>query len=293
MTAELGSQMYEQIALSPAARERPNWSPTPLPHNRHEFIQQCLLDNSKERREIRRRDALLSTLDDNQALVERANLLQDPIYTGKIEPTGDGSVIIIQPGFGRGENDYLDAIRCFKNMGYQAVVMPMTWGTNVEPSRRIAQRNMRFTQEKAYQSGKPVINVGHSKGVQDTEVEAGLYPELFEETVSMVVEVHFPNHVYWINSEVLCRNSLFSSFFVTEEDLKTDEDFANSLREIEKVKTVALINPFDNIIRGESTAQKVITVSGSHRGALSRAGSIKEITAWLPRKSSIPFPTAA
>lgn len=293
MTAELGSQIHEQIALSPATRESLNRIPnTPLPHNRHEFIAQCLLDNSEERRIIRRRDALLSIQDDNQALEERNKLIQDPIYTGKIEKTGDNSVIIIQPGYSRGEYDYQDAIRCFRNMGYQALVMPMTWGTNVEPSRRIAQRNMRFIQNKADDSGKPVIIVAHSKGVQDTEVVAGLNPKAFEESVSMVVEVHFPNHVYWINSEVLCRNSLFSSLFVTEADLRTHEDFANSLREI-NISTVALHNPDDNIIQGKSDATEVLTNGGSHRGALSRAENLKVMWARFPKKNSLLVPNAA
>lgn len=286
-TPETGSQPSEQPLSSPVNREHPSqiYKP-PLPANSYELFLRCTIDYRE-----REKDALLSEIDDKQAQEERTVLHHHPIYTGHLEPTGDNSVIIIQPGYFQGTDSYQDAIKCFNNDGYQALVMPSTRGINIEPSRVIARRNMRLIMEAAEHSGKPVIIVGHSKGVQDTEVEAGSFPKEFEQIVGMVFAVHFPNNVKWINSTVLCRPNPAYSIF-SEEDFKTHQRFANSFREV-NVWTVAPINPHDRIIQGTSNANEVITNNNSHRGALSCVETITTILEKLPKKNPRLFPTAA
>lgn len=286
-TPETGSQPSEQPLSSPVNREHPNriYKP-PLPSNGYELFLRCTFDIQE-----RQRDAILSAMDDNQAQEERPVLLHNPIYTGEIEPTGDGTTVIIQPGYFQGADFYQDAIKCFNNAGYQAMVMPASRGINIEPSRVIARRNMRFIMEAAEHNGKSVIIVGHSKGVQDTEVEAGLFPAEFEQTVSMVFAVHYPSNIEWVNSTVLCRpNPAYSAF--REEDFKMHQRFANSLREI-SVLTIALMNLHDKIIQGTSNANEVITNNNSHRGALSCLETVNNILDKLPKKSPRSLPAAA
>lgn len=287
MTAEFGSLVHEQIAPGPVKREYPNQTNKHrLPRNHYELYSRCASNFAE-----RRRDALLSAQDDIQALEERTRLRKNPIYTGEVEPIGDNSVIIIQPGYGRGKDHYEDTVRCFRNLGYQAMVMPTPWGANIAPSRLIAEDGIRIIRDEADRSGKPVTIVGHSKGVLDTEAIAGLYSKAFESTVGRVFEIRFPNHVEWINDVVLCKPTAFS-LFVSEQDIQAIETFALSIRET-GVRAVAVLSLEDNIVRGYSDAQEVLMNNGSHRGALSNAENIEDVTERLPKRDSLPIPTAA
>lgn len=283
-TPELG-RPFEQSSPSPVKREQTNQTKQHrLPRNPIEFLIQCNLNL-----EERIAHAKLYEEDGIQAQEEHDNLLIDPIYTRKA-PTGDGSVVIIVPGYFRRQGYYDDAITCFNNAGYKALVMPSYYGINVMPSGTETKLQIDFIQE-AYDSRKrPIYIVGHSKGVPDVGATAMQNPKQFEQVVAKVFKVDFPDEISWANDEVLCRPNLAWPLY-TPDSLKKQERFANFLNKV--VPTVANMNPEDKVIQGESNAGKVIKNSGSHRGALSYTEIIRSILEGLPNKSSLPVPTAA
>src|SRR5579872_7389281 len=95
--------------------------------------------------------------------VEMAYLRISPIYWGFAAPRGDGSPVVVVPGF-LGTDFYLTEFRAWlRRIGYQPYDSSI--GLNADCPNLLIKHRLKATLQKAYKSEKKKVHViGHSLG---------------------------------------------------------------------------------------------------------------------------------
>jgi triacylglycerol lipase len=114
---------------------------------------------------------------------ELARLLVDPIWRGAGVPRGDGSAVLLIPGFLAGDESLGVLATWLKRIGYR----PRRSGirVNVDCSDRALDRLEARLELIHRQSGRPVSLIGHSRGGHFAKALATRRPERVARVISM------------------------------------------------------------------------------------------------------------
>lgn len=137
-------------------------------------------------------DAYRAGLDLARAQVELFQLRLRPIYLDNDIPRGDGSTLIIGPGFMGWGRLYRETVKNFKSIGYQAEIYPFYYGAHIEPTESMVDDFLNYLALKTEESGRKVNLLLHSKFGHLGYLAHMTDPEKFEESVDQVIYVGSP-----------------------------------------------------------------------------------------------------
>jgi pimeloyl-ACP methyl ester carboxylesterase len=211
--------------------------------------------------------------------VDWLSLRMSPVYRGIGVPRGDGSAVVVIPGF-MGSDQYLrDMNAWLRRIGYNAYMSGI--GRNAECPDVLSQR-LRTTIERAYEdTGGPVHLIGHSLGGVIARSSAARWPDLIASVATMAspfrgVRVHpfVLQTAYLVRGRIVQRRAqevpqetpnCYSGFCTCE--------FLSALKDIfpEDVPQIAIYTKSDGVVdwrycvneRGDGTD---IEVPGTHVG---------------------------
>ena len=114
---------------------------------------------------------------------ELARLLADPVYRGRGVPRGDGTPVLLMPGFLAGDLSLGVMREWLARLGYRPHASGIT--VNVDCSDRALTRLDRRLREIHAAAGRPVALVGHSRGGHFAKALAHWRPELTAGVISL------------------------------------------------------------------------------------------------------------
>ena len=124
-----------------------------------------------------------SLLLEQRATLELVELLANPVYYGLGVPRGDGSPVLLLPGF-LGSDDYLSIMRGWlRRIGYRPYGSGLALCAG--PIADLIARVLRRVETVAAAEGRPLTLVGHSMGGILSLVVARRRPELVEHVVTL------------------------------------------------------------------------------------------------------------
>lgn len=120
-----------------------------------------------------------------------SRLLCDPIFYGTNVPKGDGSPVLLIPGFSAGDWSLSTLARWLSRVGYRPHLSGIDWnvGCPDEKSERLGWRLAHITDE----CGMPAVVLGHSLGGVLARALAVKYPA----RVRHVVTLGSPSRINW------------------------------------------------------------------------------------------------
>ncbi len=112
-----------------------------------------------------------------------SRLLCDPIFYGNDAPRGDGTPVLLIPGFFAGDWTLATIARWLARIGYRPYLSGIDWnvGCPNEKSERLGWRLAHLTDE----CGAPAVLVGHSLGGVLARALAGTWPERVRQVVTL------------------------------------------------------------------------------------------------------------
>ena len=184
-----------------------------FPETRKEYIKYsiCRLPSSL----IDAPDALV---DGSKALIEFGQLHRHPIYRDSDIPKGDGSRIVIIPGFGGAGWMYRETVNNFRGLGYDVVTYPLQFCFNIEPTVSMVDDCAEFIVRERERIGRKISLYTHSKGGHLAWSVYGSYPDEFRESVD-----HFLNAASAVPEKVnllVGAGYLVSQYFFGGDDFK-------------------------------------------------------------------------
>jgi pimeloyl-ACP methyl ester carboxylesterase len=115
--------------------------------------------------------------------VEMAQLLADPVYYGWGVPRGNGSPVLVLPGF-MGNDLYLLPLRGWLNrIGYRAYASEL--GRNVGCPNRLGKQLVARAERITQSTGCKVSIIGHSKGGLLARAVAATRPDLLAQVIAL------------------------------------------------------------------------------------------------------------
>jgi triacylglycerol lipase len=114
---------------------------------------------------------------------ELARLLADPIYRGEGVPRGDGTPVLLVPGFLAGDSSLVVMSRWLERIGYRPFNSGITM--NVDCSDRALQRLDERLRGIHAAMGRRVALVGHSRGAHFAKALAHWRPECTARVISI------------------------------------------------------------------------------------------------------------
>ncbi len=114
---------------------------------------------------------------------ELARLLVDPIYRGRGVPRGDGSPVVLVPGFLAGDQSLSVLRGWLRRMGYDARSAGIQF--NVDCSDRAVDRLDARLERIHAETGRRVALIGHSRGGHFVKALASRRPERVSAVISM------------------------------------------------------------------------------------------------------------
>ncbi len=120
--------------------------------------------------------------------VELVYLTVSPVYWGFGVPHGDGSAVVVVPGF-LGTDLYLGQLRSWlRRIGYKAYDSGI--GLNAECPNLLMRRHLDETIERAYaETGRKVHLIGHSLGGMLARAEAAQMPNRIASVISLATPI--------------------------------------------------------------------------------------------------------
>jgi pimeloyl-ACP methyl ester carboxylesterase len=114
---------------------------------------------------------------------ELARLLVSPVWYGVGVPRGDGSPVLLVPGFLAGDSSLTVMANWLSRMGYSPYGSGMQ--LNVDCSDRSVARMERRLEALVKRTGKPAALIGHSRGGHFSKALASRRPDLVSQVISM------------------------------------------------------------------------------------------------------------
>jgi hypothetical protein len=116
--------------------------------------------------------------------VELAYLQVSPVWWGYGVPRGDGSAVVVVPGF-LGTDDYLDQLRNWlERIGYRPYCSNI--GLNADCPNLLIRNKMNQTVERAWdETGRKIHLIGHSLGGMIARATASQKPELVASVITL------------------------------------------------------------------------------------------------------------
>ena len=114
---------------------------------------------------------------------ELLRLLADPVYYGAGVPRGDGTPVLVIPGFLAGETSLYVLAGWLRRLGYRAYGSGIAW--NVDCSNRAVDRLERVLHRVSTSTGRRVVLIGHSRGGHFAKALAHRRPEQVRGVISM------------------------------------------------------------------------------------------------------------
>lgn len=266
---------------SPNKVEQRNYTQNPeIPQNYRDFLYLLL-------REVPNSwlDGPRAIVDWAQAWVEHRQLVLNPIYTDSNVPKGDGSVVVIVPGFMGSEWTYREPVRNLQRLGWQAEVYPVRYGVHIEPTGSMTKHLVDYLKKKKEQSGGKVHVLAHSKGGHVALAAAVLESEDFCDSVDQLISAGspIPTRVNLAVGAVYLGTQIFfrgNDFRLTR--LALDEDALARLASIRMTTLKVRKDPIgDGIYIGAK--DEVFEVESSHAGALENPYNLRFIVTRLAR----------
>lgn len=218
------------------------------------------------------------------AQVELTQLRLRPIDRDRDLPAGDGSTVVIVPGFMGWGRLYRETVKNLRLIGYQAETYPLYFGVHIEPTESMVDDFVNYLVSKKKESGRKVHVIGHSKGGHLALATQVLYPEKYEDSVDNEIDVGgpIPTQVNLaIGAGYLITQYVFGGNDFKLVELIQDGEF---FRNHNHVRRTAIRVKNDPIVDGLYVGEQ-IEVEGSHSGALVRRGNLRTIAKILPSPS--------
>ena len=114
---------------------------------------------------------------------ELARLLVDPLYRGAGVPPGDGSPVLLIPGFLAGDESLRVLAGWLERIGYDARRSGIR--LNVDCSDRALDRLEARLERIDRETGRPTALIGHSRGAHFAKALAHRRPELVSQAISL------------------------------------------------------------------------------------------------------------
>ncbi|MGI8552151.1 MAG: esterase/lipase family protein [Dehalococcoidia bacterium] len=124
-----------------------------------------------------------SMLREGRAAMELAQLLWDPVYYGIGVPYGDGSPVLLVPGFLADDNYMAPLRQWLSRLGYQAQSSGIP--RNIGCPDRLGRRLIERAQGIVDRSGRRLTIVGHSKGGLMGRGLAATRPDLVHHVIAL------------------------------------------------------------------------------------------------------------
>lgn len=116
--------------------------------------------------------------------------LSQPLLS--MAPRGDGSSVIVMPGFGAGDLSTAPLRGYLKGLGYDAYGWGM--GVNVGPTRKVLRGLQPLIDELAASKGRPVALVGWSLGGVFARMVARQVPQSVSQVITLGSPFHYRYH---------------------------------------------------------------------------------------------------
>ena len=229
-------------------------------------------------------DTLSATFDWTSGILERPRLWRDPIYQGKEEPRGDGSAVVILPGFLAPRAWYWDTERFLNKAGYLPVIFqPQV--VNGRISFDLVEKTLNFLSEIKDQTGRKVAILAHSLGGYQARLAHLGNPEQFEEAVDPVFLAASPMPE-WVNKAV-------AAFFLAtqrRQDLDRLAGMLSNGHEVDDFGPVAvfrLIGRHDVVVKENGNGQKnsQFFFNGSHSNLPADPDVLRFVISRLPQRN--------
>lgn len=234
-------------------------------------------------------NAVAAFFDYQLAKNEKQRLIADPIYYGEGLPKGDGSLDIIVPGFGLGEDWYREPKQCIQNIGYNSIVYPLRLGRNIEPLGGMIKPFVDCVVEQKEKTGQKLTLTGHSKGGLLIYASWYFYPDEIEQSCKQLFFVGSP-----IPQRV--NTTVGGLYLLTQigfggDDFKLMQELGQYLEppRPEGIKAISINSLNDPIIKGIAIGSNGnhFEVGGSHAGLLYNTEVLK-LKAWQMAEQKLP-----
>lgn len=115
--------------------------------------------------------------------LELARLLADPVWRGRDVPRGDGSPVLLIPGFLAGDSSLSVMARWLRRMGYRPHRAGITF--NVRCADLAVDRIEQALHHAHLSSGQQVAIIGHSRGGHFAKALAARAPDVVSQVISL------------------------------------------------------------------------------------------------------------
>ena len=205
-------------------------------------------------------------------------LRASPVYRGSGVPHGDGSVVVLIPGF-LGSDQYLgDMFSWLRRIGYQPYMSGI--GRNADCPDLLSGRLTETVKSAYIESGRKVHLIGHSLGGTLARSVAARQPQLVASVISMAAQFRAVRaHPMVLGAAMIVRRRILS-----ERDIQSDCysgvcscDFLESLRQPlpDSIVQAAIYTKADGIVDWRccinDDPETDIEVSGTHVGLVFNA----------------------
>ncbi|OGD92190.1 hypothetical protein A3D07_00515 [Candidatus Curtissbacteria bacterium RIFCSPHIGHO2_02_FULL_42_15] len=232
-------------------------------------------------------DVYRAGLDLARAQFELAQLRLRPINHDPDIPRGDGSTVIIGPGFMGWGRLYQETVKNLKSIGYQAETYPFYYGVHVEPTESMVDDFLSYLALKKEESGAKVNLLLHSKFGHLGYLAHITDPDKFEDSVDQVIDVGSP--IPTRVNLVVGTGYLATQYFFGGNDFKLIERVGNGefFRSRNHVRRTAVRIKNDPIIEGwyPVPLEDQYDAESSHSGALVFRNNIRFFAQRLARPS--------
>lgn len=229
--------------------------------------------------------------------IDWLSLRMSPVYRGIGVPRGDGSGVVVIPGF-MGSDQYLgDMYAWLKRIGYQPYLSGI--GRNAECPDVLTNRLLRTVQRAYDETGRPIHMIGHSLGGVLARGVATRWPDLVSSVATMGspfrgVRVHpfVLQTAYLVRGRILGRQngaeakrSCYSGQCTCEFVESVKADFPDSVR------TVAIYTKTDGIVDWRCCINEDgtdVEVRGTHVGLAFNPQVYRRLAHFLADRSRKP-----
>jgi len=249
--------------------------------NYREYIEYLLWEGSNVFQ-----DGIDGGLDLWAGALEAEELFFNPIYKDGDLPRGDGSCVLIIPGFGGGDLSYKLPKDNLRELGWDAEVYPVKFGTHIEPTEDMIDPLIVYAKKKFKSSGRKIHIIGHSKGGHVVLAAAILRTEELAESADQLViaDAPIPDKVnFQIGVGYLAMQAIFGGNDFSLTELANDQEGLERIEQHFRLTTMRVIRR--KIINGLDVGSdaNIFEADCSHTGILNKPVILRFVHTRLAR----------